>query len=76
MVQLQWGYPATAFTGAVSKRLGMKLLQVIGIQDLRTLACPATVGIVDLGIYLVGVAVAILKRISTASTKQHAGACF
>ena len=69
VVQLQWGYPAAAFTGAVSKRLGMQLLQVIGIQDLFTLACPTTVGIVDLGIYPVGVAVAILKRISTASTK-------
>ena len=69
VVQLQWGYPATAFTGAISKRLGMQLLQMIGIQDLPTLACPAAVRIVDLGIYPVSVAVAILKRITTASTK-------
>ena len=69
MVQLQWGYPATAFTGVVSKRLGMKLLQVIGIQDLHTLACLASVGIVDLGIHLMGVAVALFKRISAALTK-------
>ena len=69
MVQLQWGYPAAAFTGAISKRLGVQLLQMIGIQDLPALACPAAVRIVDLGIYPVGVAVAILKRISTALTK-------
>ena len=69
VVQLQWGYPAAAITRAVSKRLGVQLLQVIGIQDLPALACPAAVRIVDLGIYPVGVTVAILKRISTASTK-------
>ena len=69
VVQLQWGYPATAFTGAISKRLGMQLLQMIGIQDLPTLACPAAVRIVDLGIHPVGVTVAILKWISAASTK-------
>ena len=69
MVELQWGYPTTTFTRAAGRRLGVQLLQVIGIQDLPALACPAAVRIVDLGIYLVGVAVAIFKRISTASTK-------
>ena len=69
MVELQWGYPTTAFTWAAGRRLGMQLLQVIGNQDLNTLACPASVGIVDLGIHLMSVAVAILKRISAALTK-------